>query len=96
MRTAALNESELSSRLVRPGLVRGVVRRPISDRGWTVVRAGAAGYCFTLPQEISLSPNVGRPEEGNDARSMLGEKSDHLIVVMKPGNAGGAKGVTSC
>jgi hypothetical protein len=26
---------------------------------------------------------------------MSWEKSDHLIVVLKPGNAGGAKGVTS-
>ena len=29
-----------------------------------------------------------------DDEPMLREKSDHLIVVMKPGNAGGAKGVT--
>lgn len=35
----------------------------------------------------------GRTEEGNDDRPMLREKSDHLIVAMKPGNAGGAKGV---
>jgi hypothetical protein len=24
------------------------------------------------------------------------EKSDHLIVALKPGNAGGAKGMTEC
>jgi len=24
------------------------------------------------------------------------EKSDYLIVAMKPGNAGGAKGITEC
>lgn len=31
---------------------------------------------------------------GGDAGSTLGEKSDHPIVATKPGNAGGAKGVT--
>ncbi len=96
IRTAAPNASEPLRRLARPGLVRSEVRRPISDRGWTVMRAGAAGHCFTLPQEISPSPGNGRLEGGNDDRSMLGEKSDHPIVVTKPGNAGGAKGVTSC
>ena len=30
---------------------------------------------------------------GNDVRPKPEEKSDHLIVVTKPGNAGGAKGV---
>lgn len=33
--------------------------------------------------------------EGNDNRLTLKEKSDHPIVVLKPGNSGGAKGVTS-
>ena len=32
---------------------------------------------------------------GNDRRPTSFEKSDHLVVVMKPGNSGGAKGVTS-
>ena len=43
------------------------------------------------------SPEVhagGRAFEGNDVCPMLVEKSDHLIVALKPGNAGGAKGVT--
>jgi hypothetical protein len=31
---------------------------------------------------------------GNDDGATLGEKSDHSIVARKPGNAGGAKGVT--
>jgi len=35
----------------------------------------------------------GRAEGGNDDRSTPLEKSDHPIVVRKPGNAGGAKGV---
>ena len=32
--------------------------------------------------------------EGNDAHAMPVQKSDHPIVVLKPGNAGGAKGMT--
>jgi len=59
-----------------------------------VVEAGAAGHCSSLPQEISTGPpRGGRGCEGNDAHPMPVEKSDHLVVVMKPGNAGGAKGV---
>ena len=34
----------------------------------------------------------GRPQGGNDARPMPGEKSDRPIVARKPGNSGGAKG----
>lgn len=37
----------------------------------------------------------GKACEGNDNRLTLKEKSDHPIVVLKPGNSGGAKGVTS-
>jgi hypothetical protein len=59
-----------------------------------VVGAAIAGYCSSLPQEISTSPpRGGRAAGGNDVRSMPVEKSDHPIVVTKPGNAGGAKGV---
>lgn len=36
----------------------------------------------------------GKASGGNDNCLTLIEKSDHLIVVSKPGNAGGAKGVT--
>ncbi len=32
---------------------------------------------------------------GNDHSQMLFEKSDYLVIVTKPGNAGGAKGITS-
>jgi hypothetical protein len=35
----------------------------------------------------------GRVQEGNDADSMPGEKSDHPIVARKPVKVGGAKGV---
>lgn len=70
-------------------------RRPISNRGRTVVGTAAAGSCSFLPQEISPGPRGGRAQGGNDAGSMPGEKSDHLIVARKPVKAGGAKGVTS-
>ena len=64
----------------------------------TVLGAAIAGHFSSLPQEISMSPSPlgdGRACGGNDARTMRMEKSDHPIVALKPGNAGGAKGVTS-
>ena len=61
-----------------------------------VMEAGAAGHLSTLPQEISIDPTpVGKAQGGNDACLTSVEKSDHSIVARKPGNAGGAKGVTS-
>jgi hypothetical protein len=96
IRTAAPNASEPLRRLLGPGQACSPTRCPISDRGRGVLGAEAAGHCFILPQEISLGPLDGRPEEGNDDWSMLREKSDRPIVAMKPGNAGGAKGATSC
>jgi hypothetical protein len=39
--------------------------------------------------------SFGKACEGNDNRLMSRKKSDHLIVVLKPSNAGGAKGMTS-
>ena len=62
-----------------------------------VVGAAIARHCSSLPREISTSPSPdggGRRHGGNDVLPMLAEKSDHPIVAMKPGNAGGAKGVT--
>jgi hypothetical protein len=44
---------------------------------------------------VSLPQAWGRAGAGNDNCPKSIEKSDHSIVVMKPGNAGGAKGVTS-
>ncbi len=63
----------------------------------TVMGAAIAGHFSFLPQEISTGPlpwGDGRACGGNDARTMPAEKSDHPIVAMKPGNSGGAKGVT--
>jgi len=39
--------------------------------------------------------SCGRARAGNDNCPKSLEKSDHFIVVLKPSNAGGAKGVTS-
>ncbi len=64
----------------------------------TVLGAAIAGHFSSLPQEISTGPSPlggGRACRGNDARTTPMEKSDHPILAMKPGNAGGAKGVTS-
>ena len=68
-------------------------RRPISNRGRTVLGTEAAGSCPSLPQEISSGPPCGRAQEGNDAGPTPGEKSDHPIVAKKPVKAGRAKGV---
>ena len=95
-RTAALNENEPPSRLFGPGLACLLTQRPISDRGRGVVGAVAAGHCLILPQEISSGPHCGKLEGGNDDRLMPGEKSDRPILVLTPGNAGRAKGATSC
>ena len=60
-----------------------------------VLGTGAAGHCSSLPQEVSMDPcRGGRARGGNDKCPKSLEKSDHPIVALKPGNAGGAKGVT--
>lgn len=59
-------------------------------------RGGSGGTLLNLtPRDLHRSDLFGRADEGNDRGLMSVERSDHLIVVMKPGNAGGAKGVTS-
>ncbi len=61
-----------------------------------VVGAAIAGRDSSLPQEISMGPRLGGRAYGvNDVRTKPMEKSDHPVVALKPGNAGGAKGVTS-
>ena len=52
---------------------------------------GAKFLCLTLGD----LPESGDGRRGRKAGPMLGEKSDRLIVAMKPGNAGGAKGATT-
>jgi hypothetical protein len=54
--------------------------------------AGAAGYPVFLPREVCVGPHSGRPEGGNDDRTMPMQKSDLSIVAMKLVKVGGAKG----
>ena len=59
-------------------------------------RGGSGETLLNLtPRDLHRSERFGRANGGNDRCLMSVEKSDHLIVVMKPSNAGGAKGVTS-
>ncbi len=56
---------------------------------------GNGGKLFVLtPGDLRGSAVSGRRCEGNDALLTSAEESDHLVVAMKPGNAGGAKEVT--
>ena len=58
-------------------------------------RGGSGGTLLNLtPGDLYRSNTVGRADGGNDTCLMSVEKSDHPIVVMKPSNFGGAKGVT--
>lgn len=59
-------------------------------------RGGSGGTLLNLtPRDLHRSDLLGRADGGNDRCPMSMEKSDHPIVVTKPGNAGGAKRVTS-
>jgi hypothetical protein len=56
------------------------------------VGGGGGGKSLILtPRDLPWSGD-GRAQEGNDEGSMPEEKSDRLIVAMKPVKAGGAKG----
>ena len=56
---------------------------------------GGGGTLSVLTQgDLQGSASSGRGGGGNDDPTKPMKKSDHLIVVMKPGNSGGAKGVT--
>ncbi len=60
---------------------------------WYWRRCGVK-LCTLTQGDLYVSVQRGRAGEGNDNRPMRVEKSDHLVVALKPGNAGGAKGVT--
>jgi len=64
--------------------------RSISNEG-----GGGETFLNLTPGDLSGSANCGRTKEGNDRGPMPTEKSDHPIVVTKPSNAGGAKGMTN-
>ncbi len=55
---------------------------------------GGAKLCVLTQGDLCVSASSGRWGGGNDDPPRHAEKSDHPVVVMKPGNAGGAKGVT--
>ena len=63
----------------------------VTSRYW---RRCGVKLCVLTQGDLYVSAQYGRAGEGNDDRPMRVEKSDHLVVVSKPGNAGGAKGVT--
>ena len=52
---------------------------------------GGGGKSFILTPRDLLWSGDGRAQEGNDAGSMLEEKSDRLVVAMKTAKADGAK-----
>lgn len=59
-------------------------------------RGGRGGTLLNLtPRDLHRSGSFGKANGENDTCLMSVEKSDHLIVVTKPGNSGGAKEVTS-
>ena len=74
-----------------------------SIRSWPGSSGGGSGRTSLrlTPGDLdrsTVSPRpkaCGRVREGNDNDLTSTEKSDHLVVVTKPGNAGGAKGMTS-
>jgi hypothetical protein len=55
------------------------------------VGGGGGGKSFILTPRDLLWSGDGRAQEGNDAGSMLEEKSDRLVVAMKTAKAVGAK-----
>lgn len=56
---------------------------------------GGRGTWFVLTSgDLGRSVRSGRRRGGDDAPPMWAEESDHLVLAWKPGNAGGAKGVT--
>lgn len=84
--------------------VSGLVSVTPNIRSWPGGSGGGSGgtsLCLT-PGDLERSKRcddsptdlVGRCG-GNDRWLTSIEKSDHLVVVTKPGNAGGAKGMTS-
>lgn len=101
-RGQAWNRTRVNPRSGRWGLGKRAFQR---DARYPTEAPAVEGAAFmrsdsSLPQEVSTAPprpswRGGNGCEGNDASVMAAEKSDHPIVALKPGNAGGAKGVAS-
>ena len=79
-----------------PGQACASTQRPVSNRGRTVLGAAAAGSHSSLPQEISVGPETVEPKKAFDKGSKPREKSDRLVVAIKPMKAGGSKGTMGC
>lgn len=73
--------------------VRANVTPDIQSRHQGIGDGSGGTLCDLTQGDLHGSTRSGRREEGNDDPPTPMEKSDHLIVVKKPGNAGGAKGV---
>ena len=63
------------------------------SRTYGIGGGGGAKFLRLTLGDLFGSAFGGRP--GREAGTMPGEKSDRLVVVTKPGNAGGAKGATA-
>ena len=66
----------------------------IQSRPRGIGDGGGGTLCVLTRGDLHRSAASGRRGGGNDDPTMPVEKSDHLTVALKPGNAGGAKGVT--
>jgi hypothetical protein len=55
---------------------------------------GGGKWLVLTPGDLGGSAKSGRRRGESNALPMPIEESDHFIVAKKPGNAGGAKGVT--
>ena len=70
--------------------------KPDIQSRWDGIGDGGGGTRLVLtPGDLGGSAVSGRRREDYDALPMFAEESDHLVVALKPGNAGGAKGVTN-
>ncbi len=80
-----------AGRLVWVSVPRNVT--PDIQSGQDGIGSGGGGKsCVLTPGDLLGSASCGRT--GGDVGPKPEEKSDHLIRALKPGNAGGAKGVT--
>jgi len=67
----------------------------IQSRPRSTEAGGGAKLCVLTRGDLhGPAQAVGGKEATMTHQRLQVEKSDHLVVVMKPGNAGGAKGVT--
>ena len=60
-------------------------------QSWQNGILGGGKSCILTPRDLLWSGD-GRAQEGNDAGLILEEKSDGLVVAMKPVKVGRAKG----